>query len=313
MASSSASKKRRKGQKRTARQEQQLEQRRSARAKEKAQKREKEAKKKRTGKEIAIIVVSVIMVVSILLPSFSQIFTSSNKQSTTVNADGTVEKNPTNWDETQEVYQKKVDTAQDKLNKNKDDQKAMLELADDYYNWASKANSYASNDDDKKNQVKEYYQKAIDEYNVYLDAVGNIDSTDAETAAINRAMAYKSIDNKDEAINELKDITSKKNSANAWLQLGIIYDADESKSADSMIAYEHAMEYANASSAGARSYAVQRLTAKRSSKQKDSGGPAAIYNKCDFAEGATKGADLSGTLMEKVKFVAPTDDSSSNS
>lgn len=314
-ATPSANKKNKKhGHKLSPAQRRREEEKQAERARAKNKRIKKEEKRKRTGKEIAIIVVSVIMVVSILLPSFSQIFTSGSSSSTQKDANG--EKEPTSYDEATDYYQPKVDEQKAALDKNDNDQKAMLELANDYYNWASKANSYTSDDEDKENAVNDLFQQAIDEYTTYLDAVGNLNSSDAKTAALNRAMAYRSLDDTDQAIQLLQELGDQTNYAMAWADLGMIYDG-QGNTQQALIAYEKAANSADMQTSNIRSYALQRLTPMRKSAQSDSGGPEALEEKLDISQGLSLSQDMSSTLPSKLAFsvyVPPAleDDSSSS-
>lgn len=312
---SGAQKKKNKGNKLNAQQQKRAAAKRVARAEEKTKKIQKKDKKKRTGKEIAIIVVSIVMVVSILLPSLSSIVT-KNSSSSKTNADGTP--NPTSYEEAESTYQPKVDEAKAKLDKDSNDQQAMYDLATDYYNWASKASSYAKDDQDKKNKANKLYQDAIDEYSTYLDAVGNFDSSDAKTAALNRAMAYKALDNKDKAKDELKTLGEQANYANAWANLAMLYEND-SQTQDALIAYGKAATSADMSSSGSRNYAMQRLQPLRKKAQQESGGPGALFTKCNFwhgyhPQGPNFGkATLASVLNFNVQKIEKSDSSDSKS
>lgn len=295
-----AQKKKNKSNKLNAQQQKRAAAKRVARAEEKAKKIQKKNRKKRTGKEIAIIVVSVIMVVGILLPSLSSIV-NQNSSSSKTNADGTP--NPTSYEEAESTYQPMVDEQTAKLDKDANDQKAMYELATDYYNWAGKASSYAKDDQEKKDKANELYQNAIDTYTRYLDAVGNYNSSDAKTAALNRAMAHKSLDNNDQAITELKKLGEEADYANAWANLGMLYES-ESKTQEAMIAFEKAANSADIQSASSRNYAMQRLQPLRKQAQKDTGGPEAFLTKCDFWQGYNPMSRKPGqaTLASRLAF-----------
>lgn len=293
---SDAQKKKNKGNKLNAQQQKRAAAKRVARAEEKAAKRKKKDKKKRTGKEIAIIVVSVVMVVSILLPSLSSII-NKNSSSSSSNSD-----EPTSYEEAQDKYQPMVDEQQAKLDKDSNDTQAMYDLATNYYNWAGKASSYAGSDDDKKNFANDLYQKAIDEYTAYLDATGNdFDTSDEKTAALNRAMANKSLDKNDDAKQQLEDLGNKANYASAWAQLGMLYEND-SESDKAMLAFEKVVDSNDSSASNYRSWAVQRLQALRKNKQSGSGGPEAFVLKCNFWQGANPAGDTSSNFASVAAF-----------
>ena len=109
----------------------------------------KKGRKKPTGKEVAVVVVSVIMVVSILLPSFSQIFAS---QPTTSSA-------PTSFDGAASKYRPEVDSAKEAVDRDGGDKAAQLKLAQAYYQWGIYAESYAGNDDEQS-EAKELLDQA---------------------------------------------------------------------------------------------------------------------------------------------------------
>ena len=96
-------------------------------------------RKKPTGKEIAVVVISIIMVISILLPSFAQIFA----------APRTSQSFPTSFDDAASRYQPQVDEAKAALQVNSQDAAQELKLADAYFNWASYASIYAGNEDEQ--------------------------------------------------------------------------------------------------------------------------------------------------------------------
>lgn len=238
----------------------------------------KKQRRKRTGKEIAVIVVSVIMVVSILLPSFSQIFATGGSGSTA----------PASYEEAASTYGPQVEERRADLEKHPDDQAAMLRLANAYYEWGIYATSYASGDDETA-KASELLKNAEATYTDYLDAVGSLDSDDTRGAAINRAYCYYYEGEKDKATELLADLANETNSATVWANLGMMYEKNGDTS-QAEAAYQKAIDEAGSSEAdqSVRSYSESQLKNLRANAQASSGGAAGLASKLDGTAGTTK-------------------------
>lgn len=229
----------------------------------------KKQRRKRTGKEIAVIVVSVIMVVSILLPSFSQIFSTGSSSSSY----------PTSFDDATDIYSPEVEEYKEALDKNANDQAAMLNLANAYYQWGIYATSYADGDD-QTTEATELLKNAQDTYTSYLDAVGSLDSDDAKTAAINRAYCYYYEGDTDKALELLAQVADETNYAQAWANLGMMYE-NQGDTSQAESAYQKAIDASGDDDASVKSYCESQLSSLRKDAQESSGGAAGLASALD--------------------------------
>lgn len=232
----------------------------------------KKGRKKPTGKEVAVIVVSVIMVVSILLPSFSQIFASQPAG----------QSQPTSFDGAAAKYEPEVDSAKAAVEQNSGDKGARLRLAQAYYQWGIYATSYAGNDDEQV-EAKKLLEDAQSAFSGYLDAAGSLDSTEAKSAAVSRALCdYYAGDTK-ACIESLKSVAEETNYAPAWANLGMMYQ-NEGNTSDAMAAYQKAIDADPDGTTGVKSYSEQMLSSLKGSAASESGGAEALSQKLDATQ-----------------------------
>jgi tetratricopeptide (TPR) repeat protein len=230
-------------------------------------------RKKRTWKEIAVIVVSVIMVVTMLLPSFSYIF-AGNSSSSSSSSDY-----PTTFDEAQSKYEPLVEEYQKQVDENGDDTDALYNLATAQYTWALYANSYAS-DDSQEGEATELFNDAYSSFGTYLGKIGSLDSTDAKTAAIEQALCQYYLGNTSDAEAKLLEVANETDYASAWFNLGLMYEAD-SDTEKAIDAYQKAEAADPDDSAGIKSYAESRISSLNSASAESTGGASGLSSALD--------------------------------
>ena len=223
---------------------------------------ERAIKRKRTGKEIAVIAISIIMVVSILLPSFTMLFGGDKAET------------PSSFSQTTEIYQPKIDELQRKIADNPSSATDQLALADTTYRYGQYAMQYASTDDEET-QAKSIMQDAAAEYAAYLDLAGSLETYEEKNAVVSRAFCNLYIGNDDEAIQQLQDLLKETNFAPAWQALGMIYES-EGKNNQAIEAYQKAIDAPQDSKQDVTSYCQSRIKALKDEKAQSSGGAPAL-------------------------------------
>lgn len=236
-----------------------------------------DAKKKKgrrtpTGKEVAVVVVSVIMVISILLPSFSQIFATQSTSS----------QYPTSFDDAATRYQPQVDQAKQAVDANPDDKAAELKLAQASYEWGMYAQAYAGNDDEV-DEANNLFTEASNAYGRYLDLEGSLDSDEAKDAAVDRALCQYYAGDTDKCIEQLKTLADETNYASAWANLGMMYE-NQGNTQEAMTAFQKCIEADPDNKAGLKSYSESQLSSLRSSAAESSGGAQALTQKLEGSE-----------------------------
>jgi cytochrome c-type biogenesis protein CcmH/NrfG len=203
---------------------------------------------KRTAKEIAVIVVSIIVVITMLLPSFTYMFAQDNTSSF-----------PTSFENAQEMYEPVVETYQKKVDKNADNTEAWYNLGMAYYVWAQYANMWASGDEQEA-EVKELYSKGGDALATYLEKVGSLDTDEAKEAAVQQALCLFYSGDSEAALSKLQTVADETNFASAWSNIGMIYESldDTTKAKE---AYNKAIEADPDDEASQKTYAESRLSA----------------------------------------------------
>ncbi len=226
-------------------------------------------RKKPTGKEIAVVVISIIMVISILLPSFAQIFA----------APRTSQSFPTSFDDAASRYQPQVDEAKAALQVDSQDAAQELKLADAYFNWASYVSIYAGNEDEQA-EVTQLYKEAATAYASYIDQVGSLDTDQAKNASINESLSLYYSGNTAQGVTGLEDLAKETNYASAWANLAMMYESrgEAAKAAD---AYEKGAQADTSSQGAVKKYCEDALSRLRSSAAASSGGASALSEKLD--------------------------------
>lgn len=210
----------------------------------------------------AVILFSIIMVGSILLPSLSAIVsgvTATREESSTTSdaeTDASDEDSATATllNNINARYESKVSTLETKLTDAPDNAAALINLANDYYEWATTMQSYASTDDEQAH-VSDLFTKAMDYYDRYLAL------EDANAARANRAMCQFNLGDTAAAQAALEQLTSTTapDFAPAWADLGRIYTSagDTEKATD---AYNKVLEVDPDDKYGLKSTAEQTLS-----------------------------------------------------
>lgn len=223
---------------------------------------ERAIKRKRTGKEIAVIAISIIMVVSILLPSFTMLF------------GGDKTKTPSSFSQTNEIYQPKIDELQRKIADNPSSATDQLALADTTYRYGQYAMQYASTDDEET-QAKSIMQAAAAEYAAYLALAGSLETYEEKNAVVSRAFCNLYVGNDDEAIQQLQDLLKETNFAPAWQALGMIYES-KGKNNQAIEAYQKAIDAPQDSKQDVTPYCQSRIKALKDENAQSSGGAPAL-------------------------------------
>ena len=116
-------------------------------------------------------------------------------------------------------YSGTVETLESKLSENPQDAATLINLANNYYQWASYAMRYASSDDEQQ-QVTDLLTKAEGYYDQYLAL------DDASTARAYRAMCQFYLGDPTGALAALEELVSQDATfAPGWANLGLVYQA----------------------------------------------------------------------------------------
>lgn len=192
---------------------------------------------------VAVILCSIIMVGSILLPSLSAIVSGVNNSkqqahaaaetaaaeaetadaattdAATTEAADTATAQSTVLDNINSRYSGTIETLESKLSENPQDAATLINLANNYYQWASYAMRYASSDDEQQ-QVTDLLTKAEGYYDQYLAL------DDASTARAYRAMCQFYLGDPTGALAALEELVSQDATfAPGWANLGLVYQA----------------------------------------------------------------------------------------
>ena len=192
---------------------------------------------------VAVILCSIIMVGSILLPSLAAIVSGVNNSkqqaraaaetaaaeaetadaattdAATTEAADTATAQSTVLDNINSRYSGTVETLESKLSENPQDAATLINLANNYDQWASYAMRYASSDDEQQ-QVTDLLTKAEGYYDQYLAL------DDASTARASRAMCQFYLGDPTGALAALEELVSQDATfAPGWANLGLVYQA----------------------------------------------------------------------------------------
>lgn len=178
---------------------------------------------------VAVVLASLIMAISILLPSLSAVieaFTSSDETATTTEVETVDAESEDAADSMQgyidtvdERYSATADSLKAKVEADGSDKASLINLANTYYTWGTAVNNYASSDEQKAH-VTELLNNAITYYDQYL-ALG-----DSGAAYVNRALCQYYIGDTDAAREALeKYVVTNASYAPAWSNLGMMYNA----------------------------------------------------------------------------------------
>lgn len=206
---------------------------------------------------VAVIIVSIIMVGSILLPSLSSIVsgmkaTASDTSATTA-AQTAPETSPstdaaatgdaataaattnTQLEYVNSQYSPSVAALEEKLKGSPDDPAILINLANDYYNWAGQAMQVASTEDERA-QVTANFTKAKGYYDQYLQ------HESSNSARANSAMCAYYAGDAETAVTQLQQLTAEAaDFSPAWAYLGMIYQAN-GYATDATDAYHKALD-----------------------------------------------------------------------
>ncbi len=210
-----------------------------------------------------VILASVIMIGSCLLPSLSAIVSGIQNAATTeaetTESDTTEaeseEAETTNsyMDDLDTRYEAIVEPLETKLESNAEDKATLINLANNYLTWGDSAQNYASTDEETEH-VKELLNKAMGYYDSYLAL------DDASAAHVNRALCQYYLGDTSGAISALEEFCEGTSDyAPAWSNLGMMYEetGDTEKAKD---AYNKALEVDPDDTCGVKSYASSQLS-----------------------------------------------------
>ena len=225
------------------------------------------ADRKKRFTTIIIVVFAIIMALSMMLPSLSSIFTSTDSTSSTseeqdastsdTSSSDSSSSTTSTMDSIDQQYESTVSSLEKELEDDPENLATLLNLGNDYMSWGYTASQYASTDDENAH-VDELLDKAISYYDQYLEL------NDSDVVKVDRALCTYYKGDVDEAQAELEQITTDSpDCAIAWANLGMVY---ESNGADysAKKAYEKAEETDPDDEYGAKSYAEERLDALQS-------------------------------------------------
>lgn len=197
---------------------------------------DKNPKVKRSLIAVGVVLASLIMALSILLPSLSAIVDgisssteaateeAATEEATTEEAeteDASEEDNSTQSyiDTIDERYGTTADTLKTKVEADESDKASLINLANTYYEWATYVANFASTDAQNEH-VEKLFQNALTYYDKYLAL------DDAKAARVSRAVCQFNLDSVNEAITSLEDLVAQEpDYAPAWANLGMMYNA----------------------------------------------------------------------------------------
>jgi tetratricopeptide (TPR) repeat protein len=209
--------------------------------------------------KIAVIVFAVIMALSMMLPSLASIFTSDSASDAASQADSTGSDAAATTTQTTSVatidaaYSSEVEDLKARLEEDENDLAALLNLGNDYLQWAYTASMFASTDEETAH-VDELYDLSIEYYDRYLAL------NDSNAAAVDRALALYYKGDVDGAIAYLEERSQGAGAeyGPVWANLGMMYESQgDTDAAES--AYNKAMETDPDDEYGAYTYASERL------------------------------------------------------
>lgn len=194
---------------------------------------------------VAVILCSLIMVGSFLLPSLSAIVSgiqkslpASTEAATTAAATTDAaadEATNEQLDKVDSKYSGTVEALEAKLESNAEDAATLINVANTCYTWASSATEYAETDDEKSH-VTDLYEKAKGYYERYLAI------SDAGSARASHAMCLYYLGDTDSALAELLEVTEADEGCTpAWADLGTIYQ-DQGRADEATAALNHALD-----------------------------------------------------------------------
>lgn len=182
----------------------------------------------------AVVLASLIMAISILLPSLSAVIEAltttepeTTEAATTEAAteaaeteEATTEDSMQSYiDTVDERYSATADTLKAKVEADATDKASLINLANTYYTWGSALANYATSDEQVAHET-EVFQNAITYYDQYLAL------EDASAAHVNRALCQFYIGDANSAITALQEFCANNDSyAPAWANLGMMYYA----------------------------------------------------------------------------------------
>lgn len=224
-------------------------------------------KKKRDARKVAtsviIVFFAILMAVSMMLPSFAQIFSSNraaeqaDSETTTPsygsNEDVSATTNTTSVDGVFNSYADEISSLEGKLSGDPNNLAYLLNLGQAYMSCAYQASQYASTDEDAA-RIKQFFDNAISYFDQYLAL------QDSSAVKVDRALCQLYEGDTSGSISALEQVTADDpNYGPAWANLGLAYEVtgDTSKA---KAAYKKAEEADPDDTYGSYTFAEQRLT-----------------------------------------------------
>lgn len=236
-------------------------------AQEAAEKKDQKKGRKRDVKKIATTVVivffAILMVVSMLLPSFAQVFSSNSQarqaeEQTEAPSYGSDEEvssstSMTSVDGVFNAYADEISSLEDKLSGDPDNLAYILNLGQAYMGAAYQASNYASTEQDAT-RISEAFDTAIGYFDQYLAL------QDSAAVKVDRALCQLYKGDTAGAVSALEQVTTESpDYGPAWANLGLAYEVtgDTSKA---KAAYKQAEEADPDDTYGSYTFAEQRLS-----------------------------------------------------
>ena len=241
---------------------------------------------RKTATTVVIVFFAVLMALSMMLPSFVQIFSSNRaaeqaqpeEEAPTYGSDAEVsaDTNTASVDGVFNTYADEISSLKDKLSGDSDNLAYILNLGQAYMNCAYQASQYASTDDDRV-RVNEYFDSAIGYFDQYLGL------QESDAVKVDRALCQLYEGDTSGATSALEQLTADSpDYGPAWANLGLAYEVS-GDTAKAKEAYQKAEEADPDDIYGSYSFAQQRLA-----QINESAAQAA-----EQAAGASEGSDAS--------------------
>lgn len=255
---------------------------------------------------VIVVFFALLMAVSMMLPSFAQIFSSNRQADEARQQMGSQAQDTTGWasgsgsegsaatsssvDGVLNAYADQIADQEQKLQDDPDNLAALLGAGNAYMTAASQAQSYASTEADAK-KIIEFYDQAISYFDRYLEL------NDSVTVKVSRALCILQEGKSDEALTELQQITKDyPDYGPGWAYLGLALE-NKGNMDSARKAFEKAQEVDPNDEYGAKTMAAQGLAQIEAQAQQS--GEQSNANNVDAAgEGSADSEGLEGLANE---------------
>lgn len=239
-----------------------------------------QSKWRRTLIVIAVVLASLVMALSILLPSLSAVIEAFTSGSDTTEEAATTEaaesddastEDATTEDSEADAYQEYIDTIDErygttaesleaKVEADATDKASLINLANTYYQWGTSLSNFTTTDEQTLH-MQEKLEAAITTYDKYLAL------EDSNAAQVSKIMCNYYLGNVDAAIIDLEAFCAKTaNYAPAWSDLGMMYNA-KGETDKALEAYNKVVEVDPNDTYGLKSSAESQITSLSASTE----------------------------------------------